>query len=80
MHLNLVYRAYRAPYEWVPQLEKPREVAIQRLDVTTFRVPGAAALGRDRVVAVEGTESAPDDGALCVTAKDEGPPRLSAGG
>jgi hypothetical protein len=75
----LVYRAYRAPYEWVPQLEKPREVAIQRLDVTTFRVPGAAALGRDRVVAVEGTEAALDDGALCVTT-DEGPPRLSAGG
>jgi hypothetical protein len=80
MHLNLVYRAYRAPYEWVPQLEKPREVAIQRLDVTTFRVPGAAALGRDRVVAVDGIESAPDDGALCVTTTDEGPPRLSAGG
>ncbi len=80
MHLNLVYRAYRAPYEWVPQLEKPREVAIQRLDVKTFRVPGAAALGRDRVVAVEGAESALPEGALCVTTEDEGPPRLSAGG
>src|SRR4051812_1951156 len=37
MHLNLVYRAYRAPYDWVPQLEKPQERAIGRLDVTTFR-------------------------------------------
>jgi Arylsulfotransferase (ASST) len=80
MHLNLVYRAYRAPYDWVPQLSAPREVAIERLDVKTFRVPGAAALGRDRVVAVEGTESALSDGALCVTTDDEGPPRLSAGG
>jgi hypothetical protein len=78
MHLNLVYRAYRAPYNWVPQLEVPQEKAITRLDVTTFRVPGAAALGRDRVVEVRGAVQA--EGALCVTTDDEGAPRLSAGG
>jgi hypothetical protein len=53
---------------------------VPRLDVKTFRVPGAAALGRDRVVVVrdvwsEGT----DDSALCV-AGDAGPLPLSAGG
>jgi hypothetical protein len=80
MHLNLVYRAYRAPYAWVPQLEAPRETAIPRLDVTTFRVPGAAALGRDRVVEVRGADGLHSAGALCVTAEDEGSPRLSAGG
>jgi hypothetical protein len=80
MHLNLVYRAYRAPYAWVPQLAVPRETRIERLDVTTFRVPGAAALGRDRVVGIQGAEAALLDSALCVTPQDEGPPRLSAGG
>ena len=45
LNMNMVYRAYRLPYEWVPQLEKPVETPIERLDVTTFRVPGAAAPG-----------------------------------
>jgi len=80
LSLNLVYRAYRAPYEWVPQLERPREHAIERLDVKTFRVPGAAALGRDRVVELKGVDAIREDGALCVTPDDEGPTRLSLGG
>ncbi len=75
-----MYRAYRAPYDWVPQLARPRERAIARLDVKTFRVPGAAALGRDREVQLQGIDGLRVDGALCVTADDEGPPRLSAGG
>ena len=40
--MNMVYRAYRVPYEWVPQLDRPQETAIAPIDVTTFRVPGAA--------------------------------------
>ncbi len=39
---NMVYRAYRIPYSWVPQLEKPEETSIEPLDVSTFRVPGAS--------------------------------------
>jgi hypothetical protein len=80
MHLNLVYRAYRAPYEWVPQLSAPRETAIERLDVTTFRVPGAAALGRERVVELQGADGFRVDGALCVKTEAEEPVLLSAGG
>ncbi|PST46054.1 thioredoxin [Bifidobacterium callitrichos] len=38
---NMVYRAYRAPYSWVPQVPKPEEESIVPIDVTTFRVPGA---------------------------------------
>ncbi len=38
---NMVYRAYRIPYEWVPQLEKPTETSIEPIDVSTFRVAGA---------------------------------------
>ncbi len=38
---NHVYRAYRLPYEWVPQVDKPKETAIPKIDITKFRVPGA---------------------------------------
>ncbi|HEY42229.1 MAG TPA: thioredoxin [Dehalococcoidia bacterium] len=36
-----VYRAYRLPYQWVPQVGKPVEKAIPRLDNSKFRVPGS---------------------------------------
>ncbi len=39
---NMVYRAYRVPYDWVPQVEKPQEVSIEPIDVSTFRVPNAS--------------------------------------
>ena len=39
--MSQVYRAYRVPYEWVPQLDRPEEKEIPRLDNTKFRVPGA---------------------------------------
>jgi len=67
LNLNLVYRAYRAPYDWVPQLERPREVAIPRLDKSTFRVPGAAAGGAVRTVPVAGVEAGRTDASFCVT-------------
>lgn len=35
---NQVYRAYRIPYEWVPQLDPPKEIPILRLDNSKFRV------------------------------------------
>jgi hypothetical protein len=39
--ITTVYRAYRLPYDWVPQVEKPEEKAIPRLDNNKFRVPGS---------------------------------------
>jgi hypothetical protein len=39
--MNMVYRAYRVPYEWVPQIDKPEVKAIPRLDNSKFRVPGS---------------------------------------
>ena len=55
--MNMVYRSYRLPYEWVPQLEKPAESPIERLDVSTFRVPGAAAPGvKSAVEHLEGSQ------------------------
>jgi hypothetical protein len=66
-NLNLVYRAYRYPYSWVPQLAEPSEPAIARVDPKTFRVPGAAPLGRDRVVEVGEIDGAQGDAFFCVT-------------
>ncbi len=66
MNINMVYRAYRVSYEWVPQLEKPKEIAIQRMDVTTFRLPGAAEMGPKSVTTVEGVLGYQADSALCV--------------
>jgi hypothetical protein len=53
---NFVYRAYRAPYHWVPQRDVPRHTAIAPIDLRTFRVPGAAGPGRDQETAVEGVD------------------------
>ena len=38
---NEVYRAYRVPYHWIPQVEKPGEKAIPRIVNSKFRVPGS---------------------------------------
>lgn len=73
MKMNMVYRAYRVPYEWVPQLDTPQEVPIEPIDVTTFRVPGAAPLGRKKETTVEGVWPYQGDTALCVSSgKEEG--------
>ena len=34
-----VFRGYRYPYDWVPQLDKPRERAVRPLPNGQFRVP-----------------------------------------
>ena len=46
---NQVYRAYRVPYDWVPQLDKPDEIEVPRLDNSKFRV---GELGGDKKPAV----------------------------
>jgi hypothetical protein len=37
---NAVYRAYRFPYGWIPQLPVPREIAVTPPAPGTFHVPG----------------------------------------
>ncbi|MFZ0451223.1 MAG: aryl-sulfate sulfotransferase [Desulfatiglandaceae bacterium] len=66
MNMNMVYRAYRVPYEWVPQLDPPKQVPIERIDVTTYRVPGAAQPGPRQVTPVDGVRPYQGDAALCV--------------
>ncbi|MFC1868004.1 aryl-sulfate sulfotransferase [Thermodesulfobacteriota bacterium] len=35
---NEVYRAYRVPYSWIPQIEKPEEISLPRLQNSKLRV------------------------------------------
>jgi len=74
MKINLIYRAYRVPYDWVPQVAKPDEKPIERIDVTRFRVPGASQHGPRRVVNVEGVLPYRPDAALCVLTYDDEEP------
>ena len=37
----IVYRAYRLPYEWVPQLETPEEISVLPLERGSFTLPGS---------------------------------------
>jgi hypothetical protein len=39
--INMVYRAYRLPYELIQQVEKPGENPVLRIDNTKFRVSGS---------------------------------------
>jgi hypothetical protein len=36
---NNVYRGYRIPYDWIPQIERPRELAIVPPPLGNYRVP-----------------------------------------
>ena len=53
---NMVYRAYRIPYEWVPQLDAQEEIPIERIDVQTFRMPNAGPLGCENKTKVQGIQ------------------------
>jgi len=64
--LNMVYRAYRAPYSWVPQRQAPTETPIPPLERSQFRVQGAAQPGREREIVVPGVEADQQDAAFCV--------------
>jgi hypothetical protein len=36
---NSVYRGYRLPYDWIPQIDRPKERAVVPPPLTNFRVP-----------------------------------------
>ena len=66
--MNLIYRAYRIPYEWIPQLEKPEEVEIPRIDCSKFQLEGSFASDYEtNAVTVEGANGFNTNIAACVT-------------
>lgn len=70
--LNMVYRAYKYPYHWVPQLAEPVVHAIAPLDKKTFRVPGAS-IERLREVVIAGTKDYQGEKDYCVIADPSKP-------
>lgn len=72
---NMVYRAYRVPYEWIPQLGEQKEVSIEPIDVSKFRVPGSSVgEGTGKITIIPGVN--PDRKLITGTSSDtaeEGP-------
>jgi hypothetical protein len=63
---NMIYRAYRLPYHWVPQLEPPKEAPVEPVDVSVFRMPGAAPPGPADTATVKGVKPYQAASVLCV--------------
>ena len=68
---NMVYRAYRAPYQWIPQIEKPEEKAVPRLDNSQFRVPGSSQKRAFKVVTIKKGRQVTFNPQLCVLPTEE---------
>ena len=56
---NSIYRAYRVPYDWIPQLPSPDETEVEPLNVSRFRVPGAPAGPGGKVTVIAGIDPNP---------------------
>ncbi|WP_234121949.1 aryl-sulfate sulfotransferase [Clostridium hydrogenum] len=65
--MPFIYRAYRYPYSYVPQLETPIETPVVPLDNHDFRVPGAAVGNINHITKVEGTWGMEGKMDACVT-------------
>ena len=79
-NMNMVYRAYRLPYDWVPQLARPEERAIPRLDNRKFRVPGSPRRKAGKVTTLKSRRGTAYGSQFCVTPVDkaERPPAPNA--
>lgn len=65
--MNMVYRAYRYPYEYVPQLGKQEELPVGSVENKTFRLPNAAGPEIEDAVGVSGTTGYGVSAGFCVT-------------
>jgi len=67
--MNWFYRAYRIPYEWVPQMEKPEEKAIPQLDNSKFRVLGSLRRKPLKVTMVKSGRKTTFESQFCVLSR-----------
>jgi len=64
---DIVYRAYRIPYDWIPQRSAPQEAAVTPPRNEDFHLPNAMATDPDAAsVTVEGTLGYVDEGSFRV--------------
>lgn len=68
---NMVYRAYRYPYDYVPQVEVPEEVPVKPVAIEDLRMPGAKSKEFRRMVEVEGTEGFGEIKGFCLTIDED---------
>jgi hypothetical protein len=61
-----VYRAYRVPYEWIPQVDKPKETPIPRIDNSNFSVPGSPPRKIYKATKVKSKQKPVFEGQACV--------------
>ncbi len=71
INMNNVYRAYRVPYEWIPQTTHKPEIEIAPVDLQNFRLPNAAASGVVSSVKIEGTMESFAMSTVCVASDVE---------
>lgn len=69
--VNILYRSYRVPYEWIPQIEKPEEKSVERIDISEFTLTGISPKTAHRTIKMEGVRPYNVDSPLCVV-QDEG--------
>src|SRR3972149_8289690 len=70
--VNLVYRAYRLPYEWAPQAKKPKHRAIHRPDNSRLRVSATVGLGAARAAAPQAGTGDGSQAQFCVLPTEQG--------
>lgn len=71
---NWLYRSYRVPYEYCPQAPVPEETPVNRIDISNFRIPGAAPKGGADIATVVGTvqfDAHSDDNKFCLQTDEQ---------
>jgi hypothetical protein len=69
--MNLVYRGYRVPYEWAPEVKKPEERAIPRINNNQFRVPGSLIKDPLKATKVIGAKEISSEVEFCVIPEEK---------
>jgi hypothetical protein len=72
---NMVYRAYRVPYDWVPQIDPPDEIEIPRLDSSKLRISDFFMKKPNKKMIIKGKRKEVIDiseAQLCVLPQNEG--------
>ncbi|MFH2132196.1 MAG: aryl-sulfate sulfotransferase [bacterium] len=67
---NYLYRAYRYPYDWIPQLDKPEETALKKVDCASFRVPGSTEAAPKNVSVFEQGDGFSEVAQICILGAD----------
>jgi hypothetical protein len=71
-NINMVYRAYRLPYEWIPQVARPQEKALPPINNSKFRVPGSPRRKAKRITTLKNrSKLAHSEAQYCVVPKND---------